>query len=151
MTEAKTKARPATPARKNPGPQAVGGKAKAVLGRQAAALRGVRADNEGAVLQILAQLDAANEALAQLKAQARGKKAQATMAELEATLTGMVEGCSTQDLTGQRLERVARVLEGVADGRAVAAEDDPFGDRLLEGPQEAGDGLDQSAIDALFD
>ena len=53
---------------------------------------------------------------------------------------GVLEACAFQDIAGQRLGTVARLLAG------LTAPVDP----LLEGPQRAGQGLNQAAADALF-
>ncbi len=60
--------------------------------------------------------------------------------DLDLLLFAALEACAFQDLAGQRLSNVARLLAG------IAAPADP----LLEGPQRPGMGLDQSAADALF-
>ncbi len=60
--------------------------------------------------------------------------------DLDMLLFAALEACAFQDLAGQRLSNVARLLAG------IAAPSDP----LLAGPQRAGMGLDQSAADALF-
>ena len=60
--------------------------------------------------------------------------------DLDMLLFAALEACAFQDLAGQRLSNVARLLAG------ITAPVDP----LLAGPQRAGVGLDQSAADALF-
>lgn len=124
-----------------------------ILGRQAAALRGVIADTEDAAQHLLSVTERVDRALDLLRNRPGLEDADAAEAldQLNDSLVVLIEGCSFQDLTGQRLERVARVLEGVSAGRGAAAEADPFGDQLLQGPQQAGAGMDQSAVDSLFD
>jgi chemotaxis protein CheZ len=87
---------------------------------------------------------------------------------LEDSITLIFEACSFQDITGQRINKVVRTLKTIED--RVARIVDKFGDRvkhskiddqpvvpitaedaLLNGPQLKGAGVDQSAIDALFD
>ncbi|MEQ8604499.1 MAG: hypothetical protein RIB45_14385 [Marivibrio sp.] len=129
-----------------------GGSAE-VLARQAEALRGVIADTEDAAQHLLSVTERVDRALDLLRGRPGLQDGAAADAldQLNDSLVVLIEGCSFQDLTGQRLERVARVLEGVSAGRGGAAEDDPFGDALLHGPQTNGAGLDQSAVDSLFD
>ncbi|MBT5265358.1 MAG: hypothetical protein HOL85_11030 [Rhodospirillaceae bacterium] len=84
----------------------------------------------------------------------------------------IIEACSFQDLTGQRVTQVIKTLRFIAarilamvdiwglpafqdlpipavDGPAIANEDEEAG--LLEGPAMEGQGLSQDDIDALFD
>jgi len=78
----------------------------------------------------------------------------------------ILEACSFQDITGQRVskviksvtyveERVNALIEvwGKAELEKVEVEEDAKTDdeKLLNGPQMEGEGLDQAAIDALFD
>jgi len=125
----------------------------AVLARQAEALRGVIADTEDAAQHLLSVTERVDRALDLLRDRpGLGDDAAAeALDQLNDSLVVLIEGCSFQDLTGQRLERVARVLEGVSAGRGAAAEADPFEDSLLQGPQTKGGGLDQGAVDSLFD
>ncbi|MBL8772015.1 MAG: hypothetical protein JNK30_11600 [Phenylobacterium sp.] len=60
---------------------------------------------------------------------------------LEAVLCALLEACAFQDLAGQRLSK----LEGCIDGDLRSGSDP-----LLNGPALHGQGLDQSAIDALM-
>lgn len=60
--------------------------------------------------------------------------------DLDLLLFTALEACAFQDLAGQRLSNVARLLAGIAQ---------PV-DPLLAGPQRPGAGLDQDAADALF-
>jgi vacuolar-type H+-ATPase subunit E/Vma4 len=85
-------------------------------------------------------LSAAEKCLKELPA-AREGKAKA-LDHIEKLLCAILEACAFQDLTGQRLSR----LESMLDGASFKSVDDP----LLNGPQLAGKGLDQSAADELF-
>ena len=60
--------------------------------------------------------------------------------DLDLLLFAALEACAFQDLAGQRLSNVARLLAGIAEPS----------DPLLAGPQRPGMGLDQGAADALF-
>lgn len=62
---------------------------------------------------------------------------------LERTLCAILEACAFQDLTGQRLSKLDSMIETTAFHASI---DDP----LLNGPALAGQGLDQSAADALL-
>jgi len=87
-------------------------------------------------------------------------------AQVDAKMMGMIEACSFQDITGQRVskvvstlthieERVARFssVMGVLDAEEeVSDEKEQWRqDNLLNGPQIDGPATGQNAIDALFD
>jgi len=78
----------------------------------------------------------------------------------------ILEACSFQDITGQRVTKVVKSVTYVeervnalidvwgkseVDGVAVEGEEKTEDEKLLAGPQMEGKGLDQAAIDALFD
>jgi chemotaxis protein CheZ len=78
----------------------------------------------------------------------------------------ILEACSFQDITGQRVTKVIKSITYVEDrvtalvklwgedelAKVVVSIDQRTDDeKLLEGPQLGGKGLDQAAIDALFD
>jgi hypothetical protein len=63
-----------------------------------------------------------------------------TRVDLDMLLFAALEACAFQDLAGQRLSNVARLLAGISEPS----------DPLLAGPQRPGAGLDQGAADALF-
>lgn len=79
-----------------------------------------------------------------------------TIGELTAEI---FTACSFQDITGQRIGKVVRVVKeleatlaamtgGKASGPAADARPDAH---LLNGPARDGEGVDQAAVDALFD
>ncbi|PHS24383.1 MAG: chemotaxis protein CheZ [Robiginitomaculum sp.] len=86
-------------------------------------------------------------------------------AQVDEKMMGMIEACSFQDITGQRVskvvstlthieERVARFssVMGVLDAEETESEKDQWRqDNLLNGPQIDGPATGQNAIDALFD
>ncbi|MCG8441122.1 MAG: protein phosphatase CheZ, partial [Caulobacterales bacterium] len=86
-------------------------------------------------------------------------------AEVDAAMTRMIEACSFQDITGQRVKKVVTTLThieeridrfanvmGVHDAAPVTTEKDEWSkSNLLNGPQIDGPAVDQDAIDALFD
>lgn len=64
------------------------------------------------------------------------------MDSIQQSLRSILEACSFHDLARQRLSRLAVLAETMVVERA----EDP----LLQGPAARGQGLDQSAADALF-
>ncbi len=77
---------------------------------------------------------------------------------LSHAITRIYEACSFQDITGQRIAKVVAALQAVE--RRIARARQGLPDRipaivaataLLNGPQLPGNGISQSAIDALFD
>jgi hypothetical protein len=58
---------------------------------------------------------------------------------LESLLCDLLQACAFQDLVGQRLVKLDRLIDG-------EGEEDP----LLAGPATPGQGLDQAAADALL-
>jgi chemotaxis protein CheZ len=78
---------------------------------------------------------------------------------LEDAITRIYEACSFQDITGQRIAKVVAALQAVERRIARARQDIPASlperlppaASLLNGPQLPGNGISQSAIDALFD
>ena len=79
--------------------------------------------------------------------------------------TRIIEACSFQDLTGQRITKVVTTLTtveqrlhaletawgGVSDSQAAELRDRDDDAEYLNGPALDGEGHDQAAIDALFD
>ncbi|MHA1598793.1 MAG: protein phosphatase CheZ, partial [Alphaproteobacteria bacterium] len=78
----------------------------------------------------------------------------------------ILEACSFQDITGQRVTKVVKSITYVEervnalvdlwgkdelDKVEVKGEEKTDDEKLLAGPQMEGKGLDQAAIDALFD
>jgi chemotaxis protein CheZ len=78
----------------------------------------------------------------------------------------ILEACSFQDITGQRVSKIVKSVTYVEErvnalidvwGKdeveqvVVEAEEKTDDEKLLAGPQLEGKGLDQAAIDALFD
>ena len=92
------------------------------------------------------------------------------LASLEEFATNLLMACGFQDLTGQRINKVANTLQGIEDqiddlfqamdisegtGRGgldtTTADDERPDTDLLHGPQDEGKGISQDEIDALFD
>jgi chemotaxis protein CheZ len=86
----------------------------------------------------------------------------ATMNGCQDKIIGIFEQLSFQDLTGQRIKRLVSlvqsievkvhdILEALGQTAPAAAEKDaPASKENLKGPQRSGQGMDQSAIDALL-
>lgn len=90
-----------------------------------------------------ALLDAAEKALADVR-HARAGQAQA-LDHAEAQLCSVLEACAFQDLVGQRLGQLERIIGD------DAAQPTPPSDPLLNGPAQPGAGLSQAAVDILID
>lgn len=81
-------------------------------------------------------------------------------AETEAKCMRIMEACSFQDLTGQRMSKIVETLLTLEDRlgalAAVLGDDvedeapEEAGDVLLNGPVMPGEGVDQDEIDKLF-
>jgi chemotaxis protein CheZ len=95
-----------------------------------------------------------------------GADAAAYRAAVEGECMRIFEACSFQDITGQRIRKVVGTLSHIEErlerlqrvwgpdlaDAGAAAEAAPEGEAaLLNGPQLQGQGIDQSAVDALFD
>jgi hypothetical protein len=93
----------------------------------------LRGGLEDAAEQILAAIEKAMERTGRIRDPQ-------TRVDLDLLLFTAMEACAFQDLAGQRLSNVARLLAGAA----LPA------DPLLEGPQRPGMGLNQDAADAVF-
>lgn len=102
----------------------------------------IRAEVEAARVEIAMAADdilrAVDLGLAQARAARQGDPA--ALAALDGALCAVLQACAFQDLTGQRLAKALRLLDGGAADEGG----------LLNGPQLHGAGLDQAAADALF-
>lgn len=101
-----------------------------------AVIAAVRGEVEAGVDRVLTEAEACLAAVAV----ARTGSSEA-LDRLEAGLCAIMEACAFQDLTGQRLTVLARLIE--PDGKGLAD------DGLLNGPALDG-GLDQTAADQLM-
>jgi len=87
-------------------------------------------------------------------------------AQVDEKMMGMIEACSFQDITGQRVSKVVSTLTHIEERVArfssvmgvLDAEEDDSDEKeqwrqenLLNGPQIDGPATGQNAIDALFD
>ncbi len=132
-------------------------------------IRGARLPSAGAELDAVvrdterATDDIMREAEAMLELDA-GDDADAYKAEVDAAMMRVIEACSFQDITGQRVSKVVATLAhieerisrfasvmGVADAESEQSEKERWAeDNLLNGPQIDGPAVGQDAIDALF-
>jgi chemotaxis protein CheZ len=139
------------------------------FGDASSELDAVVAATESATDRILSSAEAIQEcAFAVME---RGE-AQEEFSTIDAAVMEIYEGCSFQDITGQRISKVVhtlRYLEGRIDAMATAwtqakgesapppiAESDvsakPFGeDPLLNGPAKPGEEIEQNEVDDLLD
>jgi chemotaxis protein CheZ len=123
---------------------------------------------EDATNRIMSSVDEVNDTLDHMRQAAiQGEDVKDLIDSCGAPLTRIIEACSFQDLTGQRISQVVYTLrfietrilamieiwglEAFQDlpGDEVPSMDD--GDPLLNGPALEGQGLSQADIDALFD
>jgi len=101
----------------------------------------IRADIEQAADAMLA---AAEMGLGDINAAREGQTA--ALDRIERTLCAILEACAFQDLAGQRLSKLEGLVADAVQAGAAAPPTDP----LLNGPAAPGQGLDQSAADALM-
>lgn len=82
-------------------------------------------------------------------------------AEVRNQCTSILEACSFQDIVGQRLVKIGRLLASIAPASAtdipgasrvveLRPAADPSGDAPLDGPALAGEGLSQEDVERLF-
>ena len=131
-------------------------------------LEAIVTTTEEATNDILASVDAVDAILALLRVKmANDTEAVGLIEDASQLLTRMIETCSFQDLTGQRISQVVQVLrfieqrivsmidiwglDAFQDLPTEESEDRNPDDDLLNGPQLDGKGLSQDDVDALFD
>lgn len=122
---------------------------------------------ESATNDIIAGVDAVDDVLKQIRADASASEDVHELVDTASLhLVKIIEACGFQDLTGQRIAQVVKVLRRI-EQRVIAMIDiwglDAFRDlpvlgdeieeaeRLLNGPALGGQGLSQEDVDALFD
>ena len=122
---------------------------------------------EQATNTIMETVEKSDTLVDQLKAKFAGDAESVQMLDKVAENSATIfEACSFQDITGQRVNKVVKSIKYVEErvnaivdvwGKAaleeveVEIEEKTEDEKLLSGPQLEGKGLDQSAIDALFD
>jgi chemotaxis protein CheZ len=133
-------------------------------------LSAVVSQTEDATSRIFDGVERIEEIAREVRAMKIDEYAQSRVSEISDLCTGIIEACSFQDLTGQRInkvvrtlafieERVAKMLEIWGPGeieRLPLPEDDPLhikdtGGVVLHGPQDADKTNSQADIDKLFD
>lgn len=165
--------------------------------REIAALKSANADEDRLVLArreietVVAATDAAaneimnlSDAVQEVSGKLRGEPGSAEPAAAESAAaaakahsdtldeiaTNLMIACSFQDLTGQRLNKVANALQALEDQvdglfrtldisaatgegglLAYTADDERPDKKMLHGPQDEGEGISQAEIDAMFD
>ncbi|NKB49980.1 MAG: hypothetical protein GKS02_11550 [Alphaproteobacteria bacterium] len=122
---------------------------------------------ESATESIMEAMESNSEIVAQLREKMEDPEQLALLDKITENAGNVFEACSFQDITGQRVGRVAKSITFVEervetlknllgeqetdDVEVEAGEEVSEEDALLNGPQLEGDGLSQDDIDSLFD
>lgn len=122
---------------------------------------------ESATNSIMEAMESNGEAVAALREKIEDPDQLALLDKISENANSVFEACSFQDITGQRVGRVAKSItfveervealkyllgaEEVAEAETTSDADTADGEELLEGPQLNGEGLSQDDIDSLFD
>jgi len=121
---------------------------------------------ENATNTIMAAMEKNDKAVAKLKGMISDPEQTALLDQINENDQSVYEACSFQDITGQRVSKVVKSVTFVEDRvnalielwgkdevkkEQVEREEKTADEKLLSGPQLEGKGLDQAAIDALFD
>ena len=126
----------------------------------------VVAATESATNSIMEAMESNGEAIAQLREKIDDPDQLALLDKITENANSVFEACSFQDITGQRVGRVARSItyveervealkqllgEQELESLEVVADESSADEQLLNGPQLNGQGLSQDDIDSLFD
>ena len=122
---------------------------------------------EAATDTIMEAMESNGEAVAMLRAKIDDPEQLALLDKITDNASQVFEACSFQDITGQRVGRVAKSItfveervemlktllgeQEMADTEIVTGEEQSEEEKLLNGPQLEGQGLSQDDIDGLFD
>lgn len=121
---------------------------------------------EEATESIMAAMESNSEAIAKLRETVQDPDQIALLDKITENANSVFEACSFQDITGQRVGRVAKSITfveervealkellGAQELEAVEVEEEDADSdaALLNGPQLEGEGLSQDDIDSLFD
>jgi chemotaxis protein CheZ len=121
---------------------------------------------EKATHRIMEAMEESQQAVDSLRSRHKKAADKADLDKIEHASNEVFEACSFQDITGQRVNKITKSLTyveqrvlsiidiwGKADIENVerAASEKSEDEKLLNGPQLEGKGLNQSEIDALFD
>lgn len=129
-------------------------------------LDAIVAATEKATHTIMESTEGTLDSVDELRKTVTGEEETALLNRISGNGNDILEACSFQDITGQRVSKVVKSisyveerisalieiwgkeeLEKVEQENVEKSEDE----KLLSGPQLEGKGLDQAAIDALFD
>ena len=122
---------------------------------------------EAATNTIMEAMESNGEAIAELRGKIDDPDQLALLDKIAANGNSVFEACSFQDITGQRVGRVAKSIpfveervevlkfllgeDEIADAETASDREEPTGEKLLSGPRLNGEGLSQEDIDSLFD
>lgn len=122
---------------------------------------------ESATETIMEAMESNGEIVAQLREKIDDPHQLALLDKITDNASNVFEACSFQDITGQRVGRVAKSItfveervemlkhllgeEELAELEVTPQDDEPSDGNLLNGPQLDGQGLSQDDIDSLFD
>ena len=121
---------------------------------------------ENATHRIMEAMEENTAAIEAMRARHKSEEDVADLNKMENSVNEVFEACSFQDITGQRVNKITKSLiyveERVSSIISIWGKDDiekvealtstkTEDEKLLNGPQLEGKGLDQSEIDALFD
>ena len=122
---------------------------------------------EAATDTIMEAMESNGEAVAMLRAKIDDPEQLALLDKITDNASQVFEACSCQDITGQRVGRVAKSItfveervemlkyllgeEELAEVEVASDREEPTDEELLNGPQLNGEGLSQDDIDSLFD
>jgi len=122
---------------------------------------------ESATNTIMEAMESNSEAVAQLREKIEDPDQLALLDKIVDNASNVFEACSFQDITGQRVGRVAKSItfveervealkyllgeEELAEVEVASDLEKSNGEELLKGPQLNGEGLSQDDIDSLFD
>lgn len=122
--------------------------------------------SEQATHRIMDAMETIQNTVDSLRTRHAGADDAADFKAIEAATNDVFEACSFQDITGQRVNKITKSLTYVErhvlavvdawaqadiDNTAAAAPQRTDDEKLLNGPQLDGKGLNQAEIDALFD
>lgn len=122
---------------------------------------------EAATNTIMEAMESNGEAITELREKIDNPDQLALLDKIAANGNSVFEACSFQDITGQRVGRVAKSItfveervealklllgeDEIAQAETASDIEEPTGEGLLQGPQLNGEGLSQDDIDSLFD
>lgn len=122
---------------------------------------------EAATDTIMEAMESNGEAVALLREKIEDPEQLALLDKITDNANNVFEACSFQDITGQRVGRVAKSItfveervemlkyllgeEELAEVEVASDREEPTDEELLNGPQLNGEGLSQDDIDSLFD